>query len=224
MPLGLLSLAANLRVHGNVVKIYEPTVRLFNQADYKQAAADILKNKFDIIGFSTWCITYPASLLIAKEIKLVAPEIPIIFGGPQASVLAEKTLKTFPFIDFILSGEADITFPLFITELTKSDANLSLTAGLSYRTEHGQIKNNQLNGAITNLNSLPIPAYDLVPETKWIKLDVGRGCPFQCTFCSTNEFFSKEYRIKSADRIIDEMIRAYRLKKIKSFSFAHDGI
>jgi len=163
MPLGLLSLAANLQKNCNEVKIYKPTVRLINKADYKLAANDILKNKPGLIGFSTWCITYPASLLIAKEIKNLAPEISIIFGGPQASILSKETLSNFSFIDFVLSGEADVSFPQFINELQKPVPDLFKIAGLSYRNGTEKIKQNKLNGVIANLTGcwkrLPVSMY-----------------------------------------------------------------
>ncbi len=222
MPLGLLSIASTLQLNSNKVKVYKPTVTLIKKTDYEKAAIDILKNKPKLIGFSTWCITYPASLLIAKEIKRLAPEIPIVFGGPQASILATKTLSNFTFIDYVLSGEADHTFPQLIKELALDKPNLSFISGLSFRTDSGQIQINRLNGAISNLDNLPIPAYELIPRLKWLKLDVGRGCPFQCTYCSTNQFFENKYRVKSAKRIIDEMLLAFHKRKIKSFSFAHD--
>ncbi len=222
MPLGLLSLAGNLLNKNENVKIYKPKVRLLHQQDYQLAATDILKNKPELIGFSTWCITYPASLLIAKEIKKINPEIPIIFGGPQASVLAKETLENFPFIDFILTGEADNSFPQFVKELSETEPDFSIIPGLSYRTGTGLIQQNKLNGSVSNLDELPVPAYNLVPAVNWLKLDVGRGCPFQCTYCSTSDFFSKKYRVKSPERIVNEMMQAFLNKKITSFSFAHD--
>lgn len=222
MPLGLLSLAANAQIWGNEVKIYKPTIPLINKADFKLVATDILKNKPGLIGFSTWCITYPASLLIAKEIKAQAPDIPVIFGGPQASIVAEKTKDNFPFIDFILAGEADLSFQQFINECRKPNPDFSFISGLTFRNASGRIQHNKINGTIDNLDELPIPAYELVPELNWLKLDVGRGCPFQCTYCSTSDFFSKKYRVKSASKIFTEMMQAYQSKGITSFSFAHD--
>ena len=222
MPLGLLTLAAGLQSFGYKVKIYKPEIRLIHQKEYKKTAKDILINKPVMIGFSTWCITYPTSLLLAKEIKNKAPEIPIIFGGPQASILADETLKNFSFVDFILSGEADFSFPQFIKEIENSIPDLSTIPGLSYRNFSGIIHHNKLNGSVKNLDELPVPAYELVPQLKWLKLDVGRGCPFKCTYCTTSDFFSKKYRIKSADRIIKEMMDSWQNKKVTSFSFAHD--
>lgn len=95
MPLGLLLLAATLQQNRNSIKIYKPKNRLIHKTDFIEAAKDILKTKPNVIGFSTWCITYPASLLIAQEIKKLAPHIPIIYGGPQASILSTETLNYF---------------------------------------------------------------------------------------------------------------------------------
>lgn len=222
MPLGLLSLAANLQTYGYPVDIYKPTILLHEKKDFKLAAEDILKHKPGLIGFSSWCISYPALILLAREIKSLAPEISLVFGGPQASILAKKTLDHFPFIDFVLAGEADFSLPELLAEWTKPSPDFSVIPGLYYRTNKGEIINTSLNTSITNLDELPTPAYDLVPELKWMKLDVGRGCPFNCTYCATNEFFSKKYRVKSADRIISEMNQAYQDKGITSFSFSHD--
>lgn len=221
MPLGIISLAASLRLSKISCNIYRPNIRLIESTDYQKVAEDILKRKPSIIGFSTWCISYPASLLIAKELKSLAPTIPIVFGGPQASILSKETLNQFPFIDYILTGEADLSFPQFISEYAKEKPELYNISGLTYRNEN-KIVQNQTKETISNLDELPIPAYDLIPKQKYLKLDVGRGCPYNCTYCSTNNFFSKKYRVKSAERITLEMVTAYEKRKSKSFSFAHD--
>ena len=75
---------------------------------------------------------------------------------------------------------------------------------------------------IQDLDDLPVPDYQAIPLPKHVKLDVGRGCPFRCTFCSTSDYFSKKYRVKSAERIIREMDHCYKLAKITRFGLAHD--
>jgi len=222
IPLGILALASSLHKEGLSVQIYHPKFRLTNKQDYKKVAKDILKFGSGIIGFSTWCITYPASLLIAEQLKKENKQIKIVFGGPQASILATETLKEFPFVDFILAGEADISFPQFINEIINCTHDFSKINGLSFRNNQGKIITNKLNYFIKNLDELPIPAYELIPEANSISLDVGRGCPFHCTYCSTNNFFSKKYRLKSTERIIHEMNTSFKKAKIKAFSLDHD--
>jgi radical SAM superfamily enzyme YgiQ (UPF0313 family) len=221
MPAGL-QILAELAKSKCRVSVYEPRIRLIKASDYRIAALDILKQKPFLIGFSTWCISYPASILVARELKKAAPQIPVIFGGPQASILPVETLTAFPFIDFILSGEADFSFPLFLDEFLKNTPDFSKVPGLTYRVNNDTIQQSHVKEQITNPDELPIPLVKLIPKNRIIKLDVGRGCPFQCTFCTTNDFFSKKYRLKSTGRIIDEMMTYYLKWGIKSFAFIHD--
>ena len=220
--MGILCLAAALQKNNYGVKIYQPRCKLLIEKDYDYAVADILKSKPAYIGFSTWCISYPGVILIANKIKKLSPTTPIIFGGPQASILPEKTLELFPFVDYILSGEADNTLPQFLNELKKKSPDLSKISGLCYRTESGKICQNKIVTQISDLNLLPIPDYKFGPKQKTFMLDVGRGCPFKCTYCTTNIFFSKKYRTKSTDRIVKEMMILYKKQNIRSIGFSHD--
>ncbi len=195
---------------------------VLDKQKYKLLAQRILEHKPNIVGFSTWCINYPFSLLIAAEIKKENPEITILFGGPQASILPKLTLQKFQFVDFVLAGEAELTLPIFLTELNKITSDWTTIPGLSYRARNGIILSNKYDKTVDDLDALPIPAYDLIPNARWLKIDVGRGCPFRCVFCSTSDFFSRKYRVKTTDRIVSEMLHAYSQRKIRSFSFAHD--
>ena len=225
MPLGLLALAASLRLNNYCVRIYQPWKRLLNKGDYQHVAREVLFNNPKIIGFSTWCISYPTSLKLAQTIKSLEPEIPIVFGGPQASILDMETLSQYSCIDYILRGEADNTIIDLVGNLTNSNNSkyLEKIPGLTYRIPSGnKIKRNEDTGYIADMDTLPIPAYDLTPLNKVTKLDVGRGCPYKCTFCTTSSYFSKSYRVKSVSRIIREMDYCNKKNGITSFGFAHD--
>lgn len=222
MPLGLISLAAVLLQNGISTKIYEPKIRFLTKEDYSKTAKDILKSKPPVIGFSTWCTSYPGVLLLAREIKRLAPKTQLVFGGPQASILPQQTLQEFPFIDYILTGEADLTFPEFILALNCNESNLSQIPGLYFQQKNGEVSYNNNTSIVSNLDELPIPAYHLIPKQKAIKLDIGRGCPFKCTYCTTNNFFSKKFRMKSVDRILSEMLLLYGRYKVTEYEFTHD--
>ncbi|GAI87292.1 unnamed protein product, partial [marine sediment metagenome] len=106
---------------------------------------------------------------------------------------------------------------------SKSSKDLEKIPGLTFRiSSKNKIIRNEDACCITDMDTLPIPAYDLIPINKVIKLDVGRGCPFKCTFCTTSNYFSKSYRVKSVSRIIREMEYCYKKNGITSFGFAHD--
>ena len=57
---------------------------------------------------------------------------------------------------------------------------------------------------------------------KFFPIEVGRGCPFGCTFCSTNSFWGRKYRLKSPERIVLEIKDAHQRYGTTKFKFTHD--
>ena len=135
---------------------------LLIKSDYQIVAKDIVEKNPKIIGFSTWCFSYPSAILIAKAIKALSPELPVVFGGPQASILDEETMKEYPFIDFILKGEADESLIKLLKYILSNGKNhdISQIEGLTYRIpgKKKKIMHNGGYGFIENLDSLPIPS------------------------------------------------------------------
>lgn len=225
MPLGLLTLATVLKKNNFSFSIFKPSTRIFSIDDYQSVANDVLSEKPSIVGFSTWSVSYATSLLLAKSLKKLDPSLTILFGGPHASVTAEETLIKFPFVDFILKGEADEALPFFLDIFfNRKIKDYSVVPGLIYfDSKSKKIISSKSPLIIPDITSLPTPLYELA-KTKTIKLDVGRGCPFHCTYCSTSDFFSKKFRIKSIDQIIGEMDHCYRTMGTTSFGFSHDNL
>ena len=102
MPVGLLVLLATLSQNGYNASIYKPEIKILDNRDIDKVCKDMLLSNPKSIGFSTWCNSYPLSLLLARRIKKLNPGIPIIFGGPQATTLAVETLERYPFVDYII--------------------------------------------------------------------------------------------------------------------------
>ena len=96
--------------------------------------------------------------------------------------------------------------------------------GLTYRTE-GQPRRNPNADVIRDLDSLPSPAYHLTGELQGASraaLEMGRGCPFACTFCSTNDFFRRNFRLRSPDRILHDMRFLAEAYGLSDFDLIHD--
>jgi hypothetical protein len=78
---------------------------------------------------------------------------------------------------------------------------------------------------IEDLDALPFPAFHLFPTLKschYAPLELGRGCPFACTFCSTNDFFRRNFRLKSPQKVIEQMRTVQRTYGIGTFDLVHD--
>jgi radical SAM superfamily enzyme YgiQ (UPF0313 family) len=183
----------------------------------------IVASGADIYGFSSICSSYPLQIRIAEFVKRERPDCTIVFGGPQASVVDLSTLSAFPFIDFILRGESERSLPLFLEEWS-GKRQFAAVPGLTYHTPFGPARNPDAP-IIQDLDSLPLPAYHLTDELNgapFASLEIGRGCPFSCTFCSTNDFFRRKFRMKSPRHMLHEMRVISRDYGIDVFELTHD--
>jgi radical SAM superfamily enzyme YgiQ (UPF0313 family) len=211
------------QVDGGPVRGSEPG----SSADFFHFAMERLKAlSFDVFGFSSICSSYPLTLRLAQQVKALNPNSLIILGGPQASVVDEPTMQAFPCIDFVLRGEADRTFPDLLEILACRDRSGKLESlpGLTFRRGDDVIRNPNAP-AVEDLDLLPLPAFDLDPDLKkrdCVYLELGRGCPFACTFCSTNDFFRRNFRLKSPQKMVQEMNRVKEESGIGNFSLIHD--
>lgn len=187
------------------------------------AADRIRSTGSDLFGFSTICSSYPLTVRIAEQLKRAAPDCSILFGGPQASAVDRQTLEAFPFVDFVLRGEADFTLPVFLREFAGARRFADVPA-LAYRSPFGVQRTGEAP-LIDDLDSLPLPAYHLTGEltrAPYCSLELGRGCPFSCTFCSTNDFFRRRFRVKSPPRLLADMRAIAARWGIRTFNLVHD--
>jgi radical SAM superfamily enzyme YgiQ (UPF0313 family) len=227
-PIGIISLVASLRKTGYNSKMYKISQNLVNEKIYEKMANDIVNFNSKIVGFSTYCNSYSSSLILAKIIKRLNPKVCIVFGGPHASNVDIETLEDFNCVDYILRGEADNTIISFVKYILSNNLDkVSTIPGLTFRKQHNNTLKVQRNASadyIKDLDKLPLPAYDLIDlkNKKSVEMDIGRGCPFECTFCSTKNFFSRKYRIKSIKRILFEMDWLFDNYEITDFCFNHD--
>lgn len=234
-PLGILSLAAVLDTQGvrpHVIDLnwhyYEyltheaPRGEGLSFTDYAARVLEPLD--FDLFGFGTMCSSYPLTLRLAREVRRSHPGARIILGGPQASVVDVPTLREFPFVDLIVRGEAEVTLPRLLETLDGGGAGLSRIDGITYRAG-GEVVRNRNAPVINDLDGLPLPAFHLYPymdEATFIPLEAGRGCPFACSFCSTNDFFRRRFRLKSPHVLVEQMRSLKARYGTGSFELAHD--
>lgn len=228
LPLGLVALASSIKEDG-----YEPIfidLYLFSVLNrdlsdfFQQMAEEILRHKPDILGFSVMCNTLPVALLIAEECKKLAPQIPIIFGGPEASFNEVELLEAFRQVDIVVRGEGEITLKEVLQAL-ENKRPLANVLGITFR-ENNHVVKNQDRPYIKDLDQLPFFDFSLLPHLKMYKggIEAGRGCPFSCTFCSTCRMWQRRFRIKSPQRIVKEMKQVSRIFKNSFVAVSHDHL
>lgn len=231
--LGLISLGAVAQQDGHQVTIVDPKRLIrqgqlsYNQDLYETFANMLLKKRPDAIGFTTLGCSFIFAIKVATFIKKVEPDLPILLGGPHATMLHQEILEQFPVFDVVVRHEAERTLPGVLAYLEQRD--FKDIPGITWRTSSNdplKIKVNPGSPTIENLDSLPIPSYELYPMKElgldFIRVEAGRGCPFMCTFCSTATFFQRTYRLKSPQRLVNEMDILYERFGVTDFKLDHD--
>jgi hypothetical protein len=227
-PLGVLSLAAALKAHGVATEIIDLNLLWARSGRssrrlFRNTTAAVRESQPRILGMSTICSTYPLTLRLARMLKREFPRTLLVIGGPQASAVDVATLSAFSFIDFVLRGEAEETFPQLVGSLLRGDSPYG-QPGLTFR-DGRRVRRNPDAVAIPNLDVLPLPSLDMyatLPGRRSLPLEIGRGCPFSCRFCSTSRFFSRHYRLKSTDLVIRQMSLLSQRHGMPVFELVHD--
>jgi radical SAM superfamily enzyme YgiQ (UPF0313 family) len=231
-PVGILSLAAVLEGKGlqpevvDLNRVYYEWLRDSNRdkSDFCGFAGSYFAARdFDFFGLSTVCSSYPVTLRIAAEVKRAHPKSVVVLGGPQASVVDVPTMSAFPSIDLVVRGEAEQTLPELVDALGGGQS-LAAVPGITFRRQN-EIVRNPAAPLVADLDALPFPAFHLFPDVRHCRhfpLELGRGCPFSCTFCSTNDFFRRNFRLKSPAQMIADMRRVRQTYGINSFELVHD--
>jgi len=183
-----------------------------------QAAGEILAHEPDLVGFSSTFQQNVPSLALAQHLKREQPNLPILFGGGNCELPMGPALhRNFAFIDYVVSGEAEIAFVALLDALS-GEREISGVPGLTWRGPDGLSVFNGPAGMVP-VDSVPSPDYSgwfgalrrsPVRDQVQPKLlfEAARGCwwgeKHQCTFCGLNGSTMK-FRAKSADEVWDAL-------------------
>lgn len=160
-----------------------------------------------------------AAALIKKEL----PRTKIVLGGLWYSAMPVQTLQENSAADFVVMGEEESFYDLI--RAIDTGKNMKDVAGVTSRIG-SEIVMGPHKPLLQDLDTLPLPAYDLFPmdryvgHTHWkpfVDMVTSRGCPSACTFCyewdqydprSPSDFL--KWRAKSPERVIEEMELLYK--------------
>lgn len=176
---------------------------------------------YTVVGFSTTFAQSLASLLLARRIKAAHPDVKIVFGGANVDgPMGAEFMRGFPWIDYVVHGEAERSFPALLEELAAGSTEPAIP-GISIRRE-GKVVPGYTNAQpLADLNESPIPDYsDYVRSVERIGLrkkigfrfyfESSRGCwwgaKHHCTFCGLNGT-TMAYRAKTPERAYDEIMQ-----------------
>lgn len=228
--LGTLQLATVLHEKGVDCRVlpfsaFGPLTHFFSFLE--NAAQTVAQISPKIISFYTRCDVYHIDVKLAEILKARFPEITVVFGGPQSDLVAKETLESLRCVDFVCCGEGEETVVPFFSSLLSGKPDCGVS-GLVWR-KGDEVVVNARPCAVADLDTLPLIDYSLLEKTEvwpdktdFFPLDVGRGCPFGCSYCSTKTFWGQNYRLKSPERIAREIKALHDGFSITRFAFTHD--
>ncbi|UCD84808.1 MAG: radical SAM protein [Deltaproteobacteria bacterium] len=213
-PLGLANLAAVTQNQGYQTEIIDPLPYRLSQQEIVES---IREKHPQWVGFTATAVSIHRAAELAKLIKRSDPKIITIIGGAQLSALPEEMMNEFCDFDIGLVGEGEKTIVDLLSCLQEG-RNLKEINGLVIRG-NGEPTLTKDREYIKDLDQLPLPAWDLLPDIRKhyqpaafncrrfpaSSILTSRGCPGKCTFCDLS-VFKNSCRSFSAEYVI-EMIR-----------------
>ena len=162
---GLRYLYANLKELQEYCEIQEFII----QTRAIDIVEQILASKPDIVGFGVYIWNIVETTDVVNLLKVIAPEIKIILGGPEVSYETQQQAIV-DCADYVLTGPADISF----YQLCKDIINETPP------------DNKVLNSKPVPLEDIALPYEYYTDEDlkhRLLYVEASRGCPFKCEFC-----------------------------------------
>ncbi len=233
-PLGLLYIGAVLEKEGIDVRIVPADMKKMSWKDIKQ---DILEYQPDFIGVTSTTENRFQSFKLIALAKKTHPQALTILGGPHASMAAEDCLAHIPELDLVVRGEGEMT----MIELCqwhregKDPSVLESVSSISFQ-KNGEVFSNPSRPLIKDLDSLPYPAFHLIPFAEYnfkfpvpgkgelpaVNIMSSRGCPFKCNFCATPINWGRNVRMRSPENVVDEIERLIERYGVRVIFFFDD--
>jgi radical SAM superfamily enzyme YgiQ (UPF0313 family) len=212
-PVALSYIATALRDAGHNVSFYNQELYHWPESHLTEY---LTKNHFDVVGLSLVAGYYPyrKMLKISEAINKVEDRPYYILGGHGPSPEPEYYLKKTS-ADCVVVGEGEITIVNLLSALERKKP-LKEVKGIAY-LDSGKLVRTERQPLIKDINTIPIPAWDLLPMDYYALFRVGninlstdrvgimlsgRGCPFHCNFCYRMD---KGCRTRTPENILEEI-------------------
>src|SRR5271157_640716 len=226
-PLGLGYLAAVLRQAGHEVSVIDAAAENVSLPGLIEMLKEINP---DVLGITTNISISRKAIMSARYIKANLGNVPIIMGGPWATIEYKKILKN-KIADYVVIGEGERTI-VELLEHYNDIYKLQDIRGIAFMNAEGSAIKTGERECIMDLDSLPFPAWDLFPQTKkynfqhrkvpFYPIMTSRGCPYDCIYC-TKVVHGYKYRERSIENIIQEIRYLKERFGIKELFFIDDN-
>ncbi|MBN1383679.1 MAG: radical SAM protein [Elusimicrobia bacterium] len=202
-PLALETIAATVQEHER--KILD--MRL--EPNLEQ---ELINFKPDIVATTSYTPEVYRACKVLEKVKKFSPDILTVVGGHHATIMPQDFKKEY--IDVIVIGEGEITFPEFVTAY-ENNKDIKGISGLALN-KNSDLFFTQPRKMLGNLDETPLPDRNLTQQyrNKYFRLSwhpvaclmTSRGCVFRCNFCSVWKHEHGKFRVRTPERTIREIM------------------
>jgi radical SAM superfamily enzyme YgiQ (UPF0313 family) len=212
-------LASFLRRGGHQVSIFDGTLKNATSQDFLRAVADFQPN---LVGISVLTRGHNRAREMIVAIKGSFSDLPIVIGGTQVTAAPKEVLVDLG-ADFAIVGEGELALLDLVKALESGEPTLEKIRG-PYPL-------------IEDLDSLPFPAWDLIPPKEYRIAPIleparafpiapvltSRGCPYNCSFCASNATWQRRLRFRSVKNVIEEIKMLKNEFGVREIHFCDDN-
>lgn len=242
-PLGIGYLAAYARQLGHEVHVVDgvgDAVKQFRSWPYHKKRlvqgrtfSEIIEripSDSDVIGVS--CMFTHAWPLVRELIISIKKEFPnakLIAGGEHVTAMYDTVLKQTS-LDFCVTGEGELTLAELLTALQNEDSDYSKIGGIAFIDASQRVIKTERRKRVMDPDELPWPAWDLLDPMAYemyhgpavgrtMPMLATRGCPFECTFCSSPNMWTQVWKARKPASVADEIESYMKRYSATDFQF-----
>ncbi len=248
LPLGLAYVAAALRKAGHEVSVVDAVGLAPDQVTPgsrpqisqlgltpKQIVEHLDPAAEAFAVTNMWSFSWPVVRETIQLVKQRFPDKPIICGGEHFNGLPAYSMAQAP-IDFVVLGEGEEGAVEVFGALQSGYTGYENIAGIWYRDAAGQpAKSIKTRERKKNVDELPWPAWDLFDIKAYdekrlvtgihfgmtVPIMATRGCPYQCTYCSSPGMWTTHWYARDPKDVVDEIGHGHKTYGAVNFPF-HD--
>ena len=242
LPLGLAYVAAALERAGHEVSVLDAVGaapdRISREGDMLWLGlepgeiARRLDPEARVVGLTNmWSFSWPLVREILHAIRAARPDVTIVCGGEHFSGLPVESMEQAP-VDYVVRGEGEETAVELWAGLERGDLDPAIIPGLVWRNGEEIVVNDD-RPRIRDVDALPWPAWHLFDVEGYYDhnlitgLDAGltipvlatRGCPYQCTYCSSPGMWTTRWLPRDPVDVVDEIEGYVRRYGARNFPF-----
>jgi len=247
-PLGLAYLGSTLRNSGHEVHYIDAfgeKINSFSKSQFKGVLVNGLTipeiinripHSTKIIGISCmfsneWFYTEQ----LIHEIKKEFPKTIIVVGGEHVTADYEHVLRNNLGIDIAILGEGEMKLLALVNSLERNIPFDQIEGIAFFKPDTNTIIQTKEISRIKDVDLISWPDWSGIPLEKYLELGLGmaaqgkrtlpmlasRGCPYQCTFCSSPQMWTTKWKSRNIENLIEEILAGKKKYRISHLSLIH---